>query len=246
VANIVELEAVSRSQANRIAELEATCADFKRQKDKVTDGYWRLAEKHKSLAEKAEHDKKRLTDAHAAEVTKLDADLDLEIHSYTEYLQTMRHWLHELHEAVASWFEEVKAQCLPFPDKGAKLEEMIDSVVGEVKAIPGTVWRLSDNFTVLGIEGVLCMLNDKGCQELGRLHDLASSRDVVVLEDVPEDVHRLVGRIVWKWWKPHGLSQALRRLEEARTETVSDCSYWELLFLHCYPADEVTISAGGP
>jgi hypothetical protein len=40
------------------------------------------------------------------------------------------------------------------------------------------------------------MLNDKGCQELGRLHDLASSRDVVVLEHIPKDVHRLVGRIV--------------------------------------------------
>jgi hypothetical protein len=45
--------------------------------------------------------------------------LDLETSSYTEYL-------HELHEAVASSFDEVKAQCLPFPDKGAKVEEMID------------------------------------------------------------------------------------------------------------------------
>jgi hypothetical protein len=32
------------------------------------------------------------------------------------------------------------------------------------------------------------MLNDEGCQELGRLRDLATSHDVVVLQDVPEDV----------------------------------------------------------
>jgi uncharacterized coiled-coil protein SlyX len=65
VVKIVELEVVARSQADRIAELEVTCADFKREKDKVTDGYRRLAEKHKSLAEKTEHEKTRLAEAHA-------------------------------------------------------------------------------------------------------------------------------------------------------------------------------------
>jgi hypothetical protein len=39
VAKIAELEAVARSQADRIAELEVTCTDFKCEKDKVTDGY---------------------------------------------------------------------------------------------------------------------------------------------------------------------------------------------------------------
>jgi uncharacterized coiled-coil protein SlyX len=45
VVKVVELEVVARSQADRIAELEAICADFKCEKDKVTDGYRRLAEK---------------------------------------------------------------------------------------------------------------------------------------------------------------------------------------------------------
>jgi hypothetical protein len=48
---------------------------------------------------------------------------------------------------------------------------MIDWVVGEVKAVLDTVWQLNDNFTVLGIEGILSMLNHEGYQELGRLHD---------------------------------------------------------------------------
>jgi hypothetical protein len=52
---------------------------------------------------------------------------------------------------------------LPFPDRGAKVEEIIDWVVGEVKVVPDTVWRLNDNFTILGIEGVLNMLNGEGC-----------------------------------------------------------------------------------
>jgi hypothetical protein len=40
------------------------------------------------------------------------------------------------------------------------------------------------------------MLNGEGCQELGRLHDLAGSSDALVLEEVPEDVHKLAGQIV--------------------------------------------------
>jgi uncharacterized coiled-coil protein SlyX len=89
VAKIAELEQVARSQADRITELEATCADFRREKDKVTDGYQRLAVKHKSLTERAKHEKAKLVEAHATEITKLHEDLDLETHSYTEYRQTV-------------------------------------------------------------------------------------------------------------------------------------------------------------
>jgi hypothetical protein len=46
--------------------------------------------------------------------------------SYTEYRQTVCHRLHELHEIVASSFDDIHARCLPFPEKGANVEEMID------------------------------------------------------------------------------------------------------------------------
>jgi hypothetical protein len=49
--------------------------------------------------------------------------------------KTVRRRLHDLHEAIASSFEEVKAQCLPFPNKDVKIEEMIDWVVREVKVV---------------------------------------------------------------------------------------------------------------
>jgi hypothetical protein len=155
--------------------------------------------KHDAFVKKAELEKAKLAEAHTAELTKLTGDLDLETCIYTKYRQTVCRWFPELHKIVASSFDEVKVQCLPFPDKGAKVEEMIDWVVREVKAVPDTVWRLNDNFHILGIEGVLNMLNDEGCQEFNRLRDLAASHDGGVLEDVPEDVHRLVGSIVQRW-----------------------------------------------
>jgi hypothetical protein len=105
----------------------------------VTNGYWRLSEKHRALAERAEQGKTKLVEAHAVELAKLRGDLDLETRSYTEYRQTMRRWLRELHEALASSFDKVKVQCLPFPDKCANVEEMIDRVVGEVKVVLDTV-----------------------------------------------------------------------------------------------------------
>jgi hypothetical protein len=81
-------------------------------------------------------------DAHAPEVAKLRGDLDLEMRNYTEYRQTVCCRLHELHETVALSFDEVQAQCLPLPDKGVKVEEMIDWVVGEVKAVSDTIGSL--------------------------------------------------------------------------------------------------------
>jgi hypothetical protein len=134
----------------------------------VTTGYRRLAAKHDAFVEKVKQEKAKLAEPHAAEVAKLIGDLDLEMRSYIKYHLTMRRRLREVHEIVASSFDEVQVWCLPFPDKGAKVEEMIDWVVGEVKAVSDTVWWLSDNFTILGIEGVLNMLNGEGCQELGR------------------------------------------------------------------------------
>jgi hypothetical protein len=97
------------------------------------------------------------------------------------------------------------------PWQSVKVEEMINSVAREVKAMPDTVWRLS-------------MLNGDGCQELGQLCNLSTSCDVAVLEDVPHDVHKLAGQIVQKWWKLHGLLEALRQLETARVVTVSGSS----------------------
>jgi hypothetical protein len=221
VVKNAKLEVLVRSQDEKIAKLETTYADLKREKDNVTTGYQRLAAKHDAFMEKAEQEKAKLAEVHVVELTKLPGDLDLETHNYTAYHQTVCRRLRELHEIVASSFDEVKAQCLPFPDKGAKVEEMINWVVGKVKVVTDTVWWLNDNFTVLGIEGILNMLNGEGCQELNRLHDLAASCNAAILEDVPEDVHRLAGWIVRRWWKQHGLSEALCRLEAAHAVAVS-------------------------
>jgi uncharacterized coiled-coil protein SlyX len=136
MAKIMELEAVMKSQADKIIELEVTCVNLRCGKDKLTDGYRRLVEKHKLL----EQDMAKLPEVNAAEVTKLRDDLDLEMLSYTECHQNVWCRLHEIQEMVASSFDEVKAQCMPFLDKGVKVDEMFNWVVGEVRVVSDTTW----------------------------------------------------------------------------------------------------------
>jgi hypothetical protein len=101
------------------------------------------------------------------------------------------------------------------------VEEMIDWIVGEERTVPNTVWQLNGNFVILAIEGVLNMLSNEGCQELSRLSELVASQDASVLQDVSDVVWKLVGQIVQRWWKPHGLPEALHRLETVITVTIS-------------------------
>jgi hypothetical protein len=68
------------------------------------------------------------------------------------------------------------------------MEEMFEWVGEEVKTMLDIVWQLNDYFIILAVEGVLNMLNNEGCQELGRLRELAASNDAAVLQDVLENV----------------------------------------------------------
>jgi hypothetical protein len=108
-AKSAELEVVAWSQAEKIAKLETTCADLKCEKECIAAGYRRLSEKHTAFIEKTEQEKMELAEIHATELARLRGDLDLEMRSYMEYHQNVRCQLHELHETVASSFEEVKA-----------------------------------------------------------------------------------------------------------------------------------------
>jgi chromosome segregation ATPase len=140
MAKNAELELLVNSQAEKITELETTYADLKREKESITASYRRLSDKHKMFTEKAEREKTELVETHMMELARLRGDLDLETRNYTEYRLNVHRRLHELHEIVASSFDKVKARCLPFPGRGAKIEEMIDWVVEEVKTVSATVW----------------------------------------------------------------------------------------------------------
>jgi hypothetical protein len=163
-------------------------------------------------------------------VAKITDELDKETQGYIEYHLNVRHRLRDLHDVVASSFEEVKAQCFPVPARSAKVEDWIDWVGEEVRVVLGTVWQLNDNFVFLAIEGVPNMLHDAGCQELSQLRELAVSGNVSIVKNVPTDVRKLAGCLVRKWCKNHGLPESLRRLEATNTNIVSNVGLLYNLF----------------
>jgi hypothetical protein len=83
----VELEAMVKSQGEKITELEAAYADLKHEKESIM-----------------------LAEAHAIEATKIQGELNVETRSYADYHMNVHRCLHGLHELVASSFDEVKAR----------------------------------------------------------------------------------------------------------------------------------------
>jgi hypothetical protein len=114
-----------------------------------------------------------------------------------------------------------------------KVKELIDWVGGKMKTVSDTVWQLNDNFIILAIEGVLNMLNGIGCQELSQLHGLAASSDASIVEDVPNDVRKMAGHLVRRWWKNHRLPEALHRLEAGNAKMVGGVSVFGVSLLCC-------------
>jgi hypothetical protein len=102
-----------------------------------------------------------------------------------------------------------------------------------------TVWWLNDNFIILAIEGVMNKLNGTSCQELSHLRRVAASSDAFLVQNIPTDVWRLAKHLVQNWWKSHGLPEALRLLDTADTETLSDTGIWGKRFKLRWPTGTV-------
>jgi hypothetical protein len=91
-----------KSQAEKIAGLQLMPIWIVKRKH----NYW-LSEKHKMFTEKSEREKMELVETHVTELPTLRGDLDLETRSYIEDRLNVSRQLRELHETVASSFDEV-------------------------------------------------------------------------------------------------------------------------------------------
>jgi hypothetical protein len=75
----------------------------------------------------------------------------------------------------------------------------------EIQALPTAVIKANKNFLCYCIAGVLRMLYENGCSHVDELQTLMNSCNASILDDIPEEIGRLAGRIVWKWWATYGL-----------------------------------------
>jgi hypothetical protein len=198
--------------------------NLKLEKENVTTGYRRLASKYKKLEAKVnvlEREKTDIAEVNVGELNEIEEKLAKEMWDYTDYRWNVQHGLRELHEVLKASLWEVGERCLRFLAKNDPVEDYISWFEEELKVVPGVVGQLNDQFVVLSSEGVLNKLYSPDCQELLILHDLATSSDASVVEDVPGEVQKIAGCLVRRWWKNHGLPEALHWLEGSNAETVS-------------------------
>jgi hypothetical protein len=90
--------------------------------------------------------------------------------------------------------------------------------------MPATITKANKNFVCYAIVGVLRMLYDSSCEHLEGLQSVMAVCDASILEDLPQELSKLTGRIVKRWWARHGLPEAshcLRRVPEVSISSMS-------------------------
>jgi hypothetical protein len=84
----------------------------------------------------------------------------------------------------------------------------------EVQALPDTFTEANQNITCYVVAGILKMLAGVNYEHLPKLRKLATSSDASLLHEIPTNIGKIAGKLVWKWWTEHGLPYCMQCLEE--------------------------------
>jgi hypothetical protein len=75
----------------------------------------------------------------------------------------------------------------------------------EIEVLPATVAKENNFFVCYAVVGILWMLYDNSCDHIEGLQSIMATCDASKLYDLPEELSKLTGRLVKKWWMEHGL-----------------------------------------
>jgi hypothetical protein len=109
-------------------------------------------------------------------------------------------WLCELHAALEGALNEVGMRCLPYPEKGRTIGDVITWFKKEIQALPDTVAKGNKNFLVYCLVGVFTMLQGHAeCHHINGLGAIMNSCNASILDEVPDDIAKLSTHIVKRW-----------------------------------------------
>jgi hypothetical protein len=101
--------------------------------------------------------------------------------------------------AIGGW-------CLPYAGKGSTIDEIVEWFDKEIWALLGAITKANQNFLCYCLVGVLRMLYENAdCDHLDWLEAIMNSYDASLLNGRPDEIAKLLGCIVRKWWSSHGL-----------------------------------------
>jgi hypothetical protein len=100
---------------------------------------------------------------------------------------------------------EIGVRCLPYPGKMSTIGEVITWFDMKIQALPSTIAKANKKFLVYCLVGVLKMLYENAkCRHLDRLDAIMTSCDASILDEIPNEIARLLACIIKRWWSSHG------------------------------------------
>jgi hypothetical protein len=109
---------------------------------------------------------------------------------------------------------ELSKRCLEYPETSGAISGIIDWFKGEIQTLSGTFAEANKNITCFAVAGILKMLEETGCERVPELRRLAASSDASLLKEIPEDIRKIAGKLVRRWWTHHGLPFCMQHLNE--------------------------------
>jgi hypothetical protein len=129
---------------------------------------------------------------------------------------------------------EIVVQCLSYLPKNSIICKVITWFDKEIKALPDAIEKTNKNFLVYYLIGVLKMLQGHAqCRHVDGLDAIMSSCDASILDEIPNDIVKLIACIVKRWWTSHGLPYVTDafHVELEVGISITCCGVWELLVL---------------
>jgi hypothetical protein len=125
---------------------------------------------------------------------------------FQDYRIHHRKKLRELRINLEKVMNEIGGRCLPHPGKGCTIGEIVEWFDKEIWALPSVIMKVKKNFLCYCLARVLMMLYENTyCDHLDGLEAIMNSCDASLLNNIPDEIVKLSGRIVRKWWSSHGL-----------------------------------------
>jgi hypothetical protein len=101
---------------------------------------------------------------------------------------------------------EIGMRCRPYPGKNSTIGEIVKWFDKEIQALSGAIFKANKNFLCYCLVGVLKMLYENTkCDHVAGLEAIMNSCDASIFDDIPEEIAKLSGCIVKRWWTSHGL-----------------------------------------
>jgi hypothetical protein len=181
---MAELEWANAELRVELIQSHIKIAEMQAHQDSLFSGYDRLSDEFKELQGVTKAVQREKTDVNKsckAQVTKARA-------SYQKYRVHFRQRLCDLHCNLESVLGKQGAQCLPYLEKGTPIGDVVTWFQGGEKSLSGTITQANKNFVCFAIADILIMLQVSGYEHLLRLHQLVSSSDASLLDDILAEV----------------------------------------------------------